>query len=102
MLRKSRKAVRRIGAEGAISLLKVRAWFDDQQDSDANNGAGKYNPETVEDAKRIIAALEKRIGERDTTIEQQKATLNTLNERITAIETASRKKLEEQGDFSAV
>ncbi len=49
---------------------------------------------------QIITALEKRLGERDATIEQQKANINTLGERITAIEAASRKKLEEQGNFS--
>lgn len=63
-------------------------------------GDSKYNPATVEDAMRIITALEKRLGERDATIEQQKANINTLGERITAIEAASRKKLEEQGNFS--
>lgn len=65
-------------------------------------GDSKYNPETVDDAKKIIAALEKRLGERDATIEQQKTSISTLNERITAIETATRQKLEEQGNFSEV
>lgn len=63
-------------------------------------GEGKYNPATVEEAQKIIAALEKRLGERDATIEQQRTSIGTLNERIAAIEAANRKKLEEQGNFS--
>lgn len=69
-------------------------------ETNQQGGEGKYNPATVEEAQRIIAALEKRLGERDATIEQQRTSIGTLNERITAIEAANRKKLEEQGNFS--
>jgi len=62
----------------------------------------KYNPATVEDARKIIEALEKRVGERETTIEQLKASQSTLSERMAAIEAASRKKLEEQGNYQEV
>lgn len=99
------RTIRRSGAT-TINLAKRRTWFADgdpagDQQGD-KQGDSKYNPETVDDAKKIIAALEKRIGEREATIEQQKANLNALNDRITVIETANRKKLEEQGDFTAV
>lgn len=96
------RTIRRKGAT-TIDLTKRRTWFADGDAGDQQNqqgGEGKYNPETVEDAQRIIAALQKRLGERDATIEQQKASINTLSERITAIEAASRKKLEEEGNFS--
>lgn len=72
------------------------------EDNQDQQGSSKYNPATVDDAMKIITALEKRLGERDATIEQQKANINTLGERITAIEAANRKKLEEQGDFATV
>lgn len=87
----------------ANSGVMPEGWGGMPPEDDKNQQGdqdGKYNPATVDDAKKIIAALEKRLGERDATIEQQKSSLSTLNERITAIETASRKKLEEQGNFS--
>lgn len=95
---KNRFAARRIEAEGAISLRTVRAWFDEQGGQDG--GGSKYNPTSIEEAMKVIAALEKRVGDRDATIEQQKSAMTTLNERMTAIEVNNRKKLEEQGNFS--
>lgn len=71
-------------------------------DNNQQGQDGKYNPETVEDAKKIIAALEKRLTERDTTIEQLKASQATLGQQMEAIQEANRKKLEEQGNFSEV
>ena len=100
------RSVRRSGAT-TINLAKRRTWFADgdpagDQQNKQGGSESKYNPQTVEDAMKIIAALEKRIGEREATIETQKSSIDKLNERITAIETANRKKLEEQGDFSAL
>lgn len=101
------KATRRIGAEGAISLRMRRAWYSEHGeqgggDPAASGGTGgsKYNPATVDDAKKIIEALEKRLGERDATIEQLKSSATTLTERMAAIEAANRKKLEEQGNYA--
>jgi len=74
-----------------------------EDDKNQQGGSeGKYNPDTVEDAKKIIAALEKRLGERDATIEQLKTSQATLGQQIEAIQEANRKKLEEQGNFSEV
>lgn len=96
-----KKAARRIGAEEGVSLRKVRAWFEGQ-DGDPAAGGSKYNPATVEDAKKIIEALEKRIGERDATIEQLKTSQTTMADQIKAIQAANQKKLEEQGNFAEV
>lgn len=90
-----------------MDLRQRRAWFDDtagregQQQGDQDTGS-KYNPATVDDARKIIEALEKRVGEREATIEQLRASASTLSERITAIEAATRKKLEEQGNYQEV
>lgn len=62
----------------------------------------KYDPKTVEDAKKIIAALEKRVGEREATIEQLQSSTADLNKQIKTIQEANLKKLQEQGDFTAV
>lgn len=97
----------RTAREGSVDLRQRRAWFDEagregQQQGDQETGNSKYNPATVEDARKIIEALEKRVGERDSTIEQLKTSASTLSERMAAIEASTRKKLEEQGNYQEV
>ena len=91
-------------AGSARLLTKWRAWFDDggddrdgqdQQDGDDQDSGGKYNPADLDEALRIIEALEKRIGERD-------AQLDQYNKRLTAIEADRKKKLEDEGNYKAL
>ena len=63
----------------------------DAQDADGSN----YDPKNLEDARRAIEALEKRLGERDATITGLKSQLDGVSERISAMETAQRKQLEQ-------
>lgn len=96
------KSGNRVGTVGRIkgagrSVVMRRAWF-----ADDDKQQGKYNPETVDDAKKIIEALEKRLGERDATIESLKGDLGKYGERLQAIEDGSKKKLEEEGNWKAL
>lgn len=70
--------------------------------SDGGNApeSGKYNPASLEDAQKIIAALEKRVGERDETITALKSAQSTLAQQVQAIQDAQKKKLEEDGNFA--
>lgn len=67
----------------------------EQQNGQQDGGTkpdGKYNPASVEDALKIITALQKRLDERDSELENKKREL-------TGYTTAQRKQLEEQGKF---
>lgn len=64
----------------------------DGQEQNPNGADTKYKPADLESAQKIIAALEKRLNERD-------GTISGLNERIGAIEMAQRQKLEQDGNF---
>ena len=72
-----------------------------QQSSEAGRDAGqtesssRYSPNNLDEAMRIIGALEKRLGERD-------AESGSLKQRLTAFEQAQRKALEEQGNFKTL
>ena len=66
---------------------------DDQQSS------SKYDPASVEDANKIIAALEKRIGEREATIDDLKGKMSSVSERVSAMDKAQKKKLEDEGNY---
>lgn len=65
------------------------------QQASGDTSTGKYNPSSVEDALKIIAALEKRLGERDTELDRTKTELKGLT-------AAQRKQLEEQGNYKAL
>lgn len=54
--------------------------------------ASKYSPSDLGEAMKIIAALEKRVGERD-------ESLTSLRQRMDAIETANRRTLEQTGNW---
>lgn len=93
------RAIRLAGAESAIDLRKRRVWFDDQQGDDKGEDdaktkdkpESKYDPASLDEALKIIRALEARLGERD-------AKIDSITARMTAIETAQTKKLEEEGN----
>lgn len=62
------------------------------QQNEGNKPEGKYTPASIEDALKIITALEKRLNERDSDLEKYKRDLSSYT-------TAQRKQLEEQGKF---
>lgn len=89
-----------------VSLLKRRTWFDEQGSGQQGDGGsppagsggvtvGKYTFATLEEASKIIEALNKRVGERD-------ADAETLAQRLKAIEDAGKKQLAEQGNYKAL
>jgi hypothetical protein len=71
------------------------------EEQDKQQGS-KYNPETVDDAKKIIEALEKRLAERDADNQKLKNEIGDYGKRIQAIEEGSKKKLEEEGNWKAL
>lgn len=73
-----------------------------EQQPPAGDGSGKYNPASLEDAVKIIEALEKRLGERDSTIADLKKQHGSLAERLDAIDRANKKRLEEEGNWSEI
>lgn len=78
---------------------------DDQQTSDQQQqqpveSGGKYNPSTLEDAQKIIEALSKRVAERDASLDEMKRTSTSLSQRLSDIENANKKRLEEEGNWA--
>jgi len=74
----------------------------DEQPRDGENqqsGTGKYNPPDLKEAMVVIASLEKRLGERDETIQTLKGQVGEFSERMSAIEQAQQRRLEEQGNY---
>jgi len=102
LLNKNARAARRAGSGGETSLAKRRAWFDEQgaAGEPAAAAGSKYNPATVDDARRIIEALEKRIGEREATIDELKKASASLSDQVRAIQEANKKRLEAEGNFA--
>jgi hypothetical protein len=62
----------------------------------------KYNPETVDDAKKIIEALEKRLAERDADNQKLKSEIGDYGKRLKAIEDGQQQQLVEQGNYKAI
>jgi hypothetical protein len=74
---------------------------EEKQEKPQGEQDGKqYNPSTLDDAMKVIEALQKRVGEREATINELRTTSNTLGERLTSIEQAAKKRLEEEGNWS--
>jgi len=71
----------------------------DEQPRDGDDQQSKYNPEDLDSARKIISALEKRLGERDETITGLKSQVSEFAERMSAIEQAQKTRLEEQGNY---
>lgn len=67
----------------------------EQQNQQGDQSTSKYNPQSLEEALKIIGALTKRVDERDSDLERYKGELKTFNE-------AQRKQLAEQGNFKAL
>lgn len=63
---------------------------NDQQQT--NDAGGRDDVQTLEQAQKLIAALEKRVSERDDSI-------NSMRERLSAIENDRKKTLAEQGNY---
>jgi hypothetical protein len=72
----------------------------DQQND--QQGEGKSLPTTVEGWQKYGEALQKRLKEREEKIDLLSKTNSSLDERIKAIETAQREKLEKDGDFRSL
>lgn len=66
-----------------------------QQQDSSTKPDGKYNPSSVEDALKIITALEKRLEERDSALKETKREKDSLT-------AAQRKQLEEQGNYKVL
>lgn len=106
----SLRSARRTASEATVDLRRRRTWRNNEgddaggerQNSGDSDGDGKYNPKDLEQAKRIIDALNKRVGERETAFNQLKELHTTTQERLTAIERAQREKLEKEGDFRSL
>lgn len=110
----SLRSARRTASEATVDLRRRRTWRGEGEGGgdaggERQNGgeqqgddSGKYNPKDLDEAKRIIEALNKRVGERDTAIGQLKNQSATLNERLAAIERAQREKLEKEGDYRSI
>jgi hypothetical protein len=71
------------------------------EEQDKQQGS-KYNPETVDDAKKIIEALEKRLAERDADNQKLKGEIGDYGKRLKAIEDGQKAQLEEQGNYKAI
>lgn len=64
------------------------------------SGGNKYNPSTLEDAQKIIEALNKRVAEREASLDEMKRTSTSLAQRLSDIEQAAKKRLEEEGNWA--
>lgn len=65
------------------------------QQTDSTKADSKYNPASLEDANKIIAAILKRLEERDTEAKQYKTERDNLTK-------AQRKQLEDDGNYKAL
>lgn len=82
---------------------ETKAGGESQQTQPDSQQAGgekpaKYNPATLEDAQRIIAALEKRVLERDEELKTVKPQLGTMQQQLETLMAARRKELEQGGN----
>ncbi|MBL8145107.1 MAG: hypothetical protein JNL34_01865 [Anaerolineae bacterium] len=106
------RSARRATSEATVDLRRRRTWRGEgegdaggerqnEQQGD-QQGDGKYNPKDLDEARRIIDALNKRVGERETAINQLKAQNTSVSERLAAIERAQKEKLEKEGDYRSL
>lgn len=87
-------------AGAGISLRKRRRWFADddtteQQSKGAAESDSKYNPADLDEAMKIINSLNKRVGERDSALDE-------LRKQVDAIQANERKRQEEEGDYKSL
>lgn len=96
--RKQQKFERTARPKHWVSTLhKRRAWFAGDPEPEAEEQPTEQEPEEsapkdLDEARKVMSALEKRLSERD-------ATIKSLHERMASIEKAQRKKLEEEGNY---
>ncbi len=95
------RTARRNGSSAMVDLRKRRNWFADDDDNQAgqDTDSSKSDPKNLDEAMRLIEALQKRVGDRDDTIGGLKAQLDGVSERITAMETAATSRLEDDGKW---
>lgn len=95
LIRNSRKP--RVG----VSLCKRRTWYaDDDRDDQGEQGEGDdSSPATMEDAKRLIAALKKRVGDKE---REKDEAVGSIKRQLDAIENDRKKKLAEEGNFKTL
>lgn len=70
----------------------------DPQNGQQSNDS-QYNPSDLDEARKIINALEKRVGERDAELGDLKGRVSTLSEQMQAMQDAQKKRLEQSGNF---
>jgi hypothetical protein len=97
--RDAKSARRNSGA----SLLKWRAWFADE-DRDGQSGnqddeGGEGEPATLDEAKRLIKALHKRVEDK---AREKDEAVRLANERVEKAEAERKKKLAEEGNFKTL
>lgn len=73
----------------------------DPQNGQESNGT-QYNPADLDEARKIITALEKRIGERDAELTGLKDTTTRLSEQMQTLQDAQKKRLEQSGNFEEI
>lgn len=91
--------------EFRVNLAQRRTWYaegdagsDGQQNDQQQTDTSKYNPKDLEEANKIIAALVKRVGERDGDAKKWQDAHVALETRIKAMEEANRQKLAKDGN----
>lgn len=100
-LRSLIQIARRSGST-SINLAKRRAWYGEGEnagDQQENQQGDSSLPTTPEGWEKLARALQKRVTERDTSIETLRKRAETAEGRITAIETANQDRLAKQGNF---
>ncbi len=92
------------GAGRSVAMRRV--WFADDEtnrdDSTQQSGNDAYKPQSLDDALKIIEALSKRVSESKEAAKKRGEEARSLSERLTAIETARQRQLEEQGNFAEI
>jgi hypothetical protein len=90
--------VKRI-SEKSGGVMPEETQGQQEQDNQPNEPEGKYNPDSLEDARKIINALEKRVAERDEKLNGYQDQVKSVQERLAAMEAAQRQQLEKSGNF---
>lgn len=105
-----RKIFRRVGTVGKLgvvgySVRQRRVWQDDsggedsgQQSGDADGGEDSGGGDKIEDPVAYAKALEKRLNERDAELNRWKDQAKSLTDRVSAMEAANKKRLEQSGN----
>lgn len=71
----------------------------DSQTGEQSENDSQYNPADLDEARKIITALEKRVSERDAELTGFKQSVSTLSEQMQTLQDAQKKRLETSGNF---